>query len=115
MLFPIDMNDPVSVYTAEHIEWPATFSKNANESLRYFDAFSEFSTAYLFRYKGKLVITDESLYLTNHGTGEPGSPLGGPRAEFDTMAQVEAWLEDVHSDLEVDGFDFIRMEYDWEG
>ena len=114
-MIAIDMNDPVAALSAECIAWPDSFSEKAKETLRYFDAFSEFSTAFLFRYKGKLVITDESLYLTNHGTGEPGSPLGGPRAEFDTMAQVEAWLVDVHSDLEVDGFDFIRMEYDWEG
>ena len=111
---PIDMNDPFSSQFAEYIPWPDSFSEKAKETLRYFDAFSRYSTAILFRYKGKLIITDESLWLTDYGTGEPGSPIGGPRAELDTMDQVEEWLEDVHSDLEADGLDFESMTFAWE-
>ena len=61
VLIPVDMNDPVSALNAELVEWPATFSKKAWECLRYFDVDSNYPTIFLFRYKGKLIATDESL------------------------------------------------------
>ncbi len=111
VLIPVDMNDPVSALNAELVEWPATFSKKAWECLRYFDVDSNYSTIFLFRYKGKLIATDESLYLTNHGDGFK-YPLGGPRGEFDTMESVEEWLELVHDEVEYDGFNFETMKYE---
>ena len=109
MFYPIDKNDPFSASSAVFIEWPESFSAKANETIRYFD-----DSAFLFRYKGQLIITDESLWLTDFGDGSIGSPIGGPRAVLDTMDQVEDWLEAVHSDLEADGYDFERMEFEWE-
>ena len=107
-LYPIDKNDQLSAELfAAHIEWPQDFSEKAKETLRYFD-----DTAFLFRYKHRLVITDESLWLTTWGDGTPAHPFGGPRAVLDTMQEVEAWLEQVHDELAEDGWNFETMEYE---
>ena len=55
--------------------------------------------AYLFEYKGRLVMTDESLYLTEHGDGSYEAPYGAPRGEFETWEEVEAFLEQVFDEL----------------
>ena len=107
-LYPIDKWDQLSAELfAAHIEWPQSFSEKAKETLRYFD-----DTAFLFRYKHKLVITDESLYLTNYGNGTAAAPFGGPRAVLDTLQEVEEWLELVHDELTEDGWNFETMEYE---
>lgn len=96
---PIDMNDRDYEDTAIELTLPDGFSEKAKEAWSYFEG-----AAFIFEYKGKLVVTDEGLYLTEHGTGEPGSPYGCPRATFRIWYQMEAWLEQVHDELEEDGF-----------
>ena len=97
-LQPIDMNDRASEGTAIEYALPTGFSDKAKACWDYFEG-----AAFLFSYKGKLVITDESLYLTEHGDGSHEAPFGAPRGEFDTWEEVEAWLEAVYDDLEADG------------
>ena len=55
-------------------------------------------TAWIFEYDGKLVITDEGLYLTEFGDGRIKA-YGGPRAEFDSWEDMEEWLELTYQDL----------------
>ena len=49
--------------------------------------------------EGQLVMTDESLYLTEHGDGSHEAPFGAPRGTFDTWEEVEAFLEQVFDEL----------------
>ena len=44
-------------------------------------------------------MTDESLYLTEHGDGSHEAPYGAPRGEFETWEEVEAFLEQVFDEL----------------
>ena len=44
-------------------------------------------------------MTDESLYLTEHGDGSHEAPFGAPRGTFDTWEEVEAFLEQVFDEL----------------
>jgi hypothetical protein len=55
-LEPIDMNDPESAATAIEYGLPESFSGKAKACWQYFSG-----AAYLFEYKGQLVMTDESL------------------------------------------------------
>ena len=91
---PIDMNDRESESTAVELTLPTTFSDKAQECWDYFDG-----AAFLYEYKGRLVMTDESLYLTEHGDGSHEAPFGAPRAVFDAWEEVEAWLETVYDEL----------------
>ena len=97
-LEPIDRNDPESQSTAIEYALPTGFSDKAKACWDYFEG-----AAFLFSYKGKLVITDEGLYLTEHGDGSHEAPFGAPRGEFDLWEEVETWLEAVYDDLEADG------------
>ena len=97
-LQPIDMNDRASEGTAIEYSLPTRFSGKAKACWEYFSG-----AAFLFEYKGRLVITDESLYLTEHGDGSHEAPFGAPRGEFDTWEEVETWLEAVYDDLDADG------------
>ena len=63
-LHPIDRNDPDSEGSAIEYSLPMRFSNKAQACWKYFSG-----AAYLFEYKGRLVMTDESLYLTEHGDG----------------------------------------------
>ena len=85
---PVDRNDPEAAATAVALAFPHELSDNAWRMLNYLD-----DTAFLFAYKGQLVVTDESLDLTECGDGTPESPFGGPRWVGDSFQQLEAWLE----------------------
>ena len=76
---PVDRNDPEAAATAVALAFPHELSDNAWRMLNYLD-----DTAFLFAYKGQLVVTDESLDLTECGDGTPESPFGGPRWVGDT-------------------------------
>ena len=93
-LEPIDMNDPEGAATAIEYGLPESFSGKAKACWQYFSG-----AAYLFEYKGQLVMTDESLYLTEHGDGSHEAPFGAPRGTFDTWEEVEAFLEQVFDEL----------------
>jgi len=73
---------------------PEGFSGKAKACWTYFSG-----AAYLFEYKGRLVMTDESLYLTEHGDGSHEAPYGAPRGEFETWEEVETFLEQVFDEL----------------
>lgn len=94
---PVDMNDRDSERSAIELSLPEGFSEKAWACWNYFDG-----TAFLYEYKGRLVMTDESLYLTEHGDGSRQAPWGAPRGIFDSWEEVEAWLEAVYDDLEDD-------------
>ena len=94
---PIDRNDPASAATAIEYTLPTRFSNKAKACWPYFSG-----AAYLFEYKGQLVVTDEALELTMAGDGSNGNPLGGPRAVFNTWEELEEWLEAVYDELEAD-------------
>lgn len=96
-LEPIDMNDRESEGTAIEYSLPTRFSGKAKACWAYFSG-----AAFLFEYKDRLVITDEGLYLTEHGDGSHEAPFGAPRGKFDSWEEVEAWLEAVYDDLEED-------------
>ena len=85
---PVDRNDPEAAATAVALAFPHELSDNAWRVLNYLD-----DTAFLFAYKGQLVVTDEALDLTACGDGTPGTPMGGPRWVGDSFQQLEAWLE----------------------
>jgi hypothetical protein len=84
---PVDRNDHEAAATAVALAFPHELSDNAWRMLNYLDG-----TAFLFAYKGQLVVTDESLDLTECGDGAE-SPVGGPRWVGDSFQQLEAWLE----------------------
>ena len=97
-LEPIDRNDPTAASTAVELSLPTGFSYRAQACWDYYDG-----TAFLFEYKGKLVVTDESLWLTAAGDGTPGSPLGFPRWVCDSWEELEDALEENYSELVEDG------------
>lgn len=96
---PLDRNDPESAHTAIEYGLPEYFSEEAKEAWDYFEG-----TAFIYEYKGRLVITDEGLNLTEAGDGTHGNPYGGPRGTFDSWEEVEGWLEKVAEELEAEGW-----------
>ena len=95
---PIDRNDPEGAKNAIGLTLPEGFSEKAKACWEYFD-----DTAFLFLYKDRLVVTDESLYLTEWGDGSPEAPWGFHRFEGDTWEELDAWLEETYYCLEEDG------------
>lgn len=95
---PIDMNDPTAAMTAVEIRFPDSFSDRAKRVIDYLDG-----TMFLFSYKGRFVVTDESLYLTEHGDGSHEAPYGGPRYSCSTLDGIEKWLEAVADEYDNDG------------
>ena len=94
---PVDKNDPAGAASAIELTLPTGFSEKAHARWDYFDG-----TAFLYEYKGRLVVTDESLYLTTHGDGTHEAPFGFPRWECDTWEELEEALELTYDDLEAD-------------
>lgn len=105
-LKPIDKNDRKSENTAVELAIPDNFSEKAKTCWRYFDG-----SAFIFEYKKRLVITDEGLYLTEHGDGTPGNPLGFPRWICDSWEELEKILEETYDDLVEDGM--IEEAWKW--
>lgn len=94
----VDMNDRENEGTAVELTLPTGLSEKAQACWDYFDG-----TAFAFEYKGRLVVTDESLYLTAHGDGSHEAPFGFPRWEVDSWEELEQALEAIYDDLEADG------------
>lgn len=94
---PIDRNDPEGAKEAMELTLPEGFSEKAKAAWNYFD-----DTAFLFAYKDRLVVTDESLWLTEWGDGSAAAPWGGPRWECDTWEELEQALEGTYDDLKAD-------------
>ena len=97
--YPADKNDPEAASTAIYYDLPSGFSDKAKAAWKYLDG-----AAFIFEYKDKLVMTDEGLYLTEHGNGTHEAPYGGPRAEFDSWEEMEEWLELVYQEGIEEGF-----------
>lgn len=98
--FPVDRNnlDGQSGASAVPAEWPE-LSWKATQGLAYLDPEPETGTAFLFRYRGQFVITDESGDLTDCGDGSHESPFGGPRLVADSESEIQNFFEAVWSDL----------------
>ena len=95
---PVDMNDPEAAKTAVELEFPDTFCARAYDVVRYFEG-----TMYLYRYKDHFVVTDESLYLTEHGDGSYAALIGAPRWTGDDLDELEEWLEGIAADYDAAG------------
>lgn len=93
-LKPVDKLDPEAASTAVFVDYPDTLSEKALEAVAYFD-----DTAFLFSYKGRLVLTDESLWLTEAGDGSRDNPFGCPRWVGNTNEELNAWLELVADEI----------------
>ena len=93
--YPVDMNDRKSEWMAVEPTLPSGLSEKAQACWDYFDG-----AAFAYEYKGRLVVTDESLYLTAHGDGTHAAPFGHPRWEGDSWEELEGWLEMVYDELE---------------
>ena len=96
---PVDRNDPEAADTAVEITLPATFSDNAKAVWDYLEG-----AAYLYVYKGRLVVTDESLELTAAGDGSRANPYGCPRWTVNTFEELEQELEKTYEDLKDEGW-----------
>lgn len=94
----IDRSDPEAAVTAIEIQFPSTFSDKAWRVIRYFAG-----AMYLYSYKGKFVVTDESLELTEYGDGTHEAPYGGPRWVGKSLEELERWLESVANDYDSTG------------
>lgn len=58
---------------------------------------------FLYAYKGKFVVTDESLDLTEAGDGTPGAPFGAPRWTGESMEDLEQWLLSIADEYDATG------------
>ena len=95
---PVDRNDPDSVGEAVELAVPTGFSDKAKALMDYLDG-----TAFIFAYKGQLVLTDESLELTEAGDGTHEAPLGGPRMVCNSWEELERSLETEYDGMRTDG------------
>ena len=97
-LHPHDNSDPESASTAVEYALPTGFTDKAKAVWRYLDG-----SAFIFAYKGKLVMTDESLGLTAGGAGNRDSPYEMIRGAFGSWAEVESYLELCYDELKEEG------------
>ena len=95
---PADRNNPAAAETAVELHFPETFCKRAWKVIIYFDG-----AMYLYRYKDRFVVTDESLDLTEFGDGSPEAPLGAPRWTGDSLEDLEQWLLQIADEYDDDG------------
>lgn len=95
---PVDMNDHANESTAVELALPDGFSEKAKACWEYFEG-----AAFIFEYKNRLVITDESLSLTVHGDGSPEAPYTAPRWELGAWEELEKNLEMTYDDLAENG------------
>lgn len=102
--FAVDRNDPAAASSAIELSLPEGFSSKAWAAWEYFDGSAPAGTAFLFIYKNQLVVTDESLYLTEHGNGTAEAPLGFPRFVGDSWEELESWLEAVYDEIKEQGW-----------
>ena len=103
----VDRNDPKAEVTAIELRFPATFSKRAWKVIRYFAG-----AMFLYAYKGKFVVTDESLELTEAGDGTHGAPYGAPRWVGDSLDDLEQWLLQIADEYDADADEIPGWEVD---
>ena len=83
---PKDMQCPQEAYLAIEYSLPQNFSDKAKRYWEYLEG-----AAFIFEYKGRLVITDESLELTEYENG-------APRWVFNSWKELEEMLEMCYDD-----------------
>lgn len=93
----VDRNDPEGAKSATELQFPPTFNQQAWRVIRYMEG-----AMFLYSYKGKLVVTDESLYLTDHGNGTHEAPYGGPRWVGDSLEDLEQFLTALSKEYDAD-------------
>lgn len=95
---PIDRNDPDAAADAIELTIPGCFSGKAKACWNYFDG-----AAFAYEYKGRLVVTDEALELTEAGDGSRENPYGTPRWTLDSWEELEKILEELYDELKEEG------------
>ena len=95
--YPVDRNDPDAAEDAIELTLPEGLSEKAKACWDYFDG-----AAFAYEYKGRLVITDEALELTEAGDRSMGNPWGAPRWTVDSWEELEQILEEVYDELKED-------------
>ena len=100
----IDRNDPQAAVTAIELRFPGTFSHKAWRVIRYMEG-----AMFLYAYKGKFIVTDESLELTAYGDGSYEKPFGAPRWAGSSLDELEGWLEQI-----ADEYDKLAEVPGWE-
>lgn len=85
---PTDRYDPEAARTAIEHGLPTSFSDKAKRFWKYLEG-----AAFIFSYKGQLVVTDESLELADGGDGTCENPTSLVRGRFDDWDALERWLE----------------------
>lgn len=83
---PVDNNDVGNESTAIEYELPDNFSEKAKKYWEYLEG-----AAFIYEYEGRLVITDESLELTEYENG-------APRWVFNSWEELEEMLEMCYDD-----------------
>ena len=83
--WPVDRNHPENAVKAMGLSLPTGFSDKAKAFWDYLDG-----AGFLFEYAGRLVLTDESLWLTAY---KGNHILGGPRWVGDSWEELEEFLE----------------------
>lgn len=83
---PVDNNDVGNESTAIEYELPNNFSEKAKKYWEYLEG-----AAFIYEYEGRLVITDESLELTEYKNG-------APRWVFNSWKELEEMLEMCYDD-----------------
>ena len=87
---PVDNNDVGNETTAIEYELPDNFSEKAKKFWEYLEG-----AAFIYEYEGRLVITDESLELTEYENG-------APRWVFNSWEELEEMLEMCYDDYAED-------------
>lgn len=87
---PVDNNDVGNESTAIEYKLPDNFSEKAKKYWEYLEG-----AAFIYEYEGRLVITDESLELTEYENG-------APRWVFNSWEELEEMLEMCYDDYAED-------------
>ena len=101
----IDRNDPEAAVTAIELRFPITFSGRAWKVINHFDG-----SMFLYAYKGKFIVTDEGLELTEYGDGTLESPYGAPRWTGNSLDELEQWLEQIADEYGAADFEIPYWE-----
>ena len=97
-LEPVDSNDPEGAKSAIEFNVPDGFSDKAKALMEYLDG-----AGFIFAYKDKLVVTDESLELTPRWNSTHEYIMGTPRFICDSWDELEKLLEQDYDGMKADG------------
>ena len=103
---PTDRSDPANAHTAVELDLPSNFSDKAKACWRYYEG-----AAFIYEYREKLYVTDESLELATDGDGTSERPFCNPRWICDSWEELEKCLETNYDEHLDDGILEI-LEYE---